>query len=96
MNKIVREHYPVSKLPEDLRNEFDGFETVKIVGDPKEQAPSDRDKEFWSTPIGELKPRSHAEFMADLDRIRSLGLPNVTPDEAVARIRALRDEWDDE
>ena len=96
MNKIVREHYPVSKLPEDLRAEFEGLETVKIVGDPKEQARSDRKKEFWSTPISELKPRSHAEFMADLDRIRSLGLPNVTPDEAVARIRALRDEWDDE
>ena len=24
MNRIVREHYPVSKLPEDLREGFEG------------------------------------------------------------------------
>jgi len=96
MNKIVREHYPVSKLPEDLRNEFDGFETVKIVGDPKEQARSDRDKEFWSTPISELKPRSREQIKADFESYLAEGHPNVTPAEAVARIRALRDEWDDE
>lgn len=96
MNKIVREHYPVSKLPADLQAEFQGLDTVKIVGEPKEQASSGRDHDFWSTPISELKPRTREEFIADLERIRKLELPNVTPEEAVARIRALRDEWDDE
>lgn len=96
MNKIVREHYPVSKLPEDLQAEFEGLQTVKIVGDPNEQARSGSDGDFWSTPVSDLKPRTHAEFLSDLEKLRSRGLPNVTPEEAVARIRELRDEWDDE
>ena len=33
MNKITREHYPVSKLPAELQKEFAGFETVTLVSD---------------------------------------------------------------
>lgn len=35
MNKITREHYPVSKLPEELRKEFAEYETVTVVSDDK-------------------------------------------------------------
>lgn len=31
MNKIVREHYPVERLPEDLRGELGLARTVKLV-----------------------------------------------------------------
>lgn len=31
MNKIVREHYPVSKLPEDLRVGLDQVDSVRIT-----------------------------------------------------------------
>lgn len=31
MNRIVREHYPVEKLPEDLRAGLDPTETVRVV-----------------------------------------------------------------
>jgi len=31
MNKIVREHYPVERLPEDLRAELGLAKTVKVV-----------------------------------------------------------------
>lgn len=31
MNKIVREHYPVEKLPEDLRAELGLAQTVTLV-----------------------------------------------------------------
>jgi len=31
MNKIVREHYPVSKLPEDLREGVDPDATVTVT-----------------------------------------------------------------
>ena len=31
MNKIVREHYPASKLPEDLREGVDPQSTVTVI-----------------------------------------------------------------
>lgn len=94
MNKIVREHYPVSKLPEDLQREFDGAKTVRIVSE--EAASTEAERDFWSIPIGELKPQTPEEFKRDLQKIRNSGLPSVSPEEAVRRIRELRDEWDDE
>lgn len=93
MNKIVREHYPVSKLPKDLQQEFEGAKTVQIVAELPESTTDERD--FWSIPNNELKPRTLEQVIADFKHIRSLGLPHVTPEEAVARIRELRDEWDD-
>jgi len=41
MNKIVREHYPVSKLPEDLRQGIDpdGKVTVTVVAEVNEARP---------------------------------------------------------
>jgi hypothetical protein len=93
MNKIVREHYPVANLPEDLREEFEGLDTVTVQIQTDSYAQADHD--FWSLSLDEVKPRTRDEVIADFERIRSLGLPNVTPDEAVARIRELRDEWDD-
>lgn len=33
MNRIVREHYPVSKLPEDLRDGFEDQDFVNIIVD---------------------------------------------------------------
>ena len=39
MNRLVREHYPVSKLPEDLREGFEGRGevTITIETDPENQ-----------------------------------------------------------
>ena len=31
MNRIVREHYPVAELPEDLREGFGAGETVRVT-----------------------------------------------------------------
>lgn len=86
MNKIVREHYPVEKLPEDLRAEVEGLDTVTVTIDaePEQQA-------------GESRP-GKASWPALLERLRALRasgeIEPVTSEEAVARIRALRDEWD--
>lgn len=93
MNRVVREHYPVSKLPEDLREQFPGAETVRIVvEDPTD---TEAEKGFWSVPLAGIKPRTPEQVLADFERIRSLNLSSVTAEDAVARIRALRDEWDD-
>lgn len=71
MNKIVRENYPASKLPEDLREGLDLDATVRVV------------VQSISPPIPHL-----SRFVGRFAN------RNVTPHEAVARIRALRDEWD--
>jgi hypothetical protein len=96
MNKIVRQHYPVSKLPEDLQQEFSGLETVTVVGEnismSAEPATSHHSFEDMMTHI---KPMSFRELMADRDAHPENYQGKVTTEEAVARIRALRDEWDD-
>ena len=38
MNKIVRERYPVSELPEDLRQGFDSAATVRVVIEQEERS----------------------------------------------------------
>lgn len=89
MNKIVREHYPVDKLPEDLRQGLTAGQTVTITVE-EENAPSLDDLEKMAENIlANPQPMSLRELR------RMVGPSNVTSQEAVARIRALRDEWDD-
>lgn len=76
MNKIVREHYPVSKLPEDLREGIPPGASVRVVVEE------------------ERKPLSRDEMLASLQAARKHA-KGVTVEEAVTRIRELRDEWDD-
>jgi hypothetical protein len=39
MNRIVREHYPASKLPDDLRGNVDPSSTVTVTVAEEEQRP---------------------------------------------------------
>lgn len=50
MNRIVREHYPASRLPEDLRDGMDPSSTVTITVVEEERRPD--------------KPRSIEEIFA--------------------------------
>lgn len=75
MNKIVREHYPVEKLPEDLREGIEGTHVRVTVVPEGESAPR-------------KKPLTYAEIRA---RVKPTG---VTVEEAVRRIRELRDDLD--
>ena len=80
MNKIVVEHYPVSRLPDDLRDglESGGSVTVTIESDSRSKGPT------------------HAEFMAQLDALSNdTTHPKITAEDATRRVRELRDEWDD-
>lgn len=84
MNKIVREHYPVEKLPEDLRAELVGQSTVTVTIEAGEQS--------TAMPSGS----SIVEVLAEAKRLREAGvIKSVTAEEAVNRIRTLRDEWED-
>jgi len=91
MNKIIREHYPVANLPEDLREGLTGHETVKIVieedGGLTGLAAVEAAERKYQNNLLELRARVPADFGAHRG--------SVTIEEAVARIRALRDEWDD-
>lgn len=83
MNKMVVEHYPVSRLPEELRAGLDASGTVRVTleASPDTEAP---------------RGPSRDEFLAQL---KALGddpaRPIVTREEARTRIRELRDEWED-
>lgn len=86
MNKIVREHYPVANLPEDLREGFASDGTVRVVIEVE-------DKVGLNDP--QRKPITGKDTVEAIRRYKALGRPSVSPEEAVARIRELRDEWDD-
>lgn len=84
MNKIVREHYPVEKLPEDLRAELGLARMVTVTIEAEQPA---RDVEF---------ERQRSEVISALRQARaSIKEGSNAVSDSVARVRALRDEWDD-
>lgn len=92
MNKIVRERYPVSQLPEDIRKEFEGTATVRLI---IEETPAITG--VVALEAFEARYEKHLATLAskgqiDFDKHR--GKTSIA--EAVARVRELRDEWDDE
>jgi len=78
MNKIIREHYPVSRLPADLQEEVGAAKFVHLVIDIETPSP----------------PPSREKLLELLSEARKFA-PGISTEEAVARVRALRDEWDD-
>ena len=89
MNKIVRNHYPVANLPEELREGFNPAGTVRVVIEVEARAP------LADFPVVERKPMTGKDVVESIRSYKALGRPSVTAEEAVARIRELRDEWDD-
>jgi len=102
MNRIVREHYPASRLPEDLREGIDPAREVTVT------VSVDEHMERGSTVtleqmVDQLKAAGHTspppeEVERRMRSIRQITEAacgrNTSIDEAVARIRALRDEDD--
>ena len=78
MNKIVLEHYPASKLPEELRGTFALGASVRVTFEEEQSR----------------RPMTREELRKSLLDARAKA-KGVTMEEAVARIRELRDEWDD-
>lgn len=86
MNKIVRDHYPASKLPEDLREGIPEGAEVVVTVEIRERIP------FGSNP--QRQPMTADELRESIQRYKAQNKNPVTAEEAVARIRELRDEWD--
>ena len=79
MNRIIHEHYPAAKLPEELRQGINpsGHVTVTVV--EEERRPT----------------RDELVQLLEQARARAQAVGDVSSEEAVRRIRDLRDEWDD-
>ena len=88
MNKIVREHYPVENLPADLREGLTDGSTVRVVVEVEGDLASAQNPK-------PSKLMSVQESMEMIRRYREANPERVDVEEAVARIRELRDEWDD-
>lgn len=89
MNKIVREHYPVEKLPEDLRPLVQGANEVTIVMTIEDEGNDDN-----NVPAP-LSTADAVALMRQMQREAASEGRSVSTEEAVRRIRELRDEWDD-
>jgi hypothetical protein len=76
MNKVVRENYPASKLPAELREGIAIGASVRVTIEEEDR-----------------KPLGREALLKSLRAARE-NAPGVTMDEAVARIRELRDEWE--
>jgi hypothetical protein len=91
MNKIVREHYPAANLPEDLREGLASDAMVRIVVEVEEK-PAKVDA-LLALALS-AKPMKPEEIMEMRRKLLADGRASVSTEEAVARIRELRDEWD--
>lgn len=77
MTRIVRNHYPVDKLPEDLRKAVRPATSVNV------------------TLVPDTSVRSMSEIRKSIVALRARpDFKPVDPQDAVDRIRALRDEWE--
>ena len=79
MNKIVLEHYPVEKLPEDIQRAVGSVGAVTLTIETDRPAPLDRD-----ALVAQLRSQKLA-----IDPSESTSL-----DDATKRVRQLRDEWE--
>jgi hypothetical protein len=80
MGRVELRHYPASKLPAELRGEI-GLESIVSILVEEEAAATQKP----------LTGRDLKQFIETSQRNNK----GVSIEEAVRRIRELRDEWDD-
>lgn len=76
MNKVILEHYPASKLPDELREGIALSASVRVTVEEEAK-----------------RPLNHTRLL-ELMRNAQANAAGTSLEEAVARVRALRDEWD--
>ncbi|OJF93624.1 hypothetical protein [Pararhizobium antarcticum] len=100
MNKIVRDHYPVSQLPDDLRTGFDKDATVRIVIEEQGPQEPNGNADGLAPSFFEYRkpgaPIKAADLLESIRIFKASRPPSTDEQEAVRRIRDLRDEWDEE
>ncbi|WOJ88611.1 hypothetical protein RZS28_12375 [Methylocapsa polymorpha] len=89
MNRIVREHYPAARLPEDLREGLKPEEQVRVTI----ESASDLDKDI-SENAELVRLIRRPERVLSLEEMFAMRRPVFSSiDEINDHIRALRDEW---
>jgi hypothetical protein len=70
MNRIIREHYPASRLPDDLRGDVDPSSMVTVIVAEEEQRPEKvmSLEEIFS--LEGFRRRSAEEIDADIRQMR--------------------------
>lgn len=76
MNKVVLEHYPASKLPEELREGIAESASVTVTVE-----------------VEHRKTLNREELLDLMSKVQAKGY-NTSLEEAVSRVRELREEWD--
>jgi hypothetical protein len=88
MNRIVREHYPVERLPEDLREGIPAGEQVTVTVEPEREAA----RKDAASP-GNL---TSSEHVMSLEEIFAARRPPFRSAEEISKtIRRDRDSWDE-
>ena len=82
MNRIVRKDYPVSQLPEDLRDELSGQQRVTLTI-------------YWSADQPSMEmARMRPERVKSLEELFAMAEPTFKSlDEVTAHVRSFRDDW---
>lgn len=88
MGKIVREHYPVEKLPEDLREGLVPGQDVRVT--VEEVGP--RDTALDDERIAHVERPSHVLTLEESFALRRPTFASAA--DVDAHVRAMRDEWD--
>lgn len=105
MNKIVLEHYPVDKLPDDLRSAVPGHAHVRVTLDVSGEATSAPSpvrglgsilQDVAGMPGSDLSTAERNAARARIARWAGAARDEtMTTEKAVARIRSLREEGED-
>ncbi len=80
MNRIVREHYPAAKLPDDLRKEIGAEKSVTIT------------IEVENAGAGSEAANVRDDWFSKYEHIRRATFHSI--EEVNDYVRTLRDEWD--
>jgi hypothetical protein len=94
MNRIVRDRFPVSALPEELRRELVGEDVVKLTIEHAEPRTQSLDTFVtWLEETRKMAPRSDRAGSAHFSRFFDLKTDHFADEEQVAaHIRTLRDD----
>ncbi len=91
MNKIIKEHYPAAKLPEDLREGLDPAQEVRVTIEPASAIQAANEEE--EVLAGWFRRPDHVLSLEEMFALRQP--PFRSADEIEKELRRQRDEWDE-
>lgn len=94
MNRVMRENYPVSRLPEDLRAGFESEDVVDIVVRSRRQKGNNPDEAIGGDGQTPDILEGEVNLGGQFSRFKHVKRSNYgSADEINAYVNGLRDEW---